>query len=92
MLLVEPIVAILHNTKENRWHPIVFKLTPLPGNPEIKRYRSVGHHTKGFSNREEAIAYCRSTSEWLLKDARLELDTDIEWDGNEIPAMTVRGK
>jgi hypothetical protein len=83
------IVANLHNEKTNRFHPIVFQEHPLPSDPEdsLGRTKSLGHHTNGFATREEAIAECKEIAEKL--PARLCIEKDFSWDGEDIPAMVV---
>ena len=90
-MLFNVIVALLHNTKEDRWHPIFFYENPLPGPPSDDkpvRYKSKMHHTTGFETREEALA--------SLEDPKFEaefggikkcLDEDMPWDGEGIPAL-----
>jgi hypothetical protein len=59
-MLLNPIIAMLHNEKTDRWHPIVFVEAPLPGpNPPVTRHRSKMHHTTGFETRAEAEANAR---------------------------------
>jgi hypothetical protein len=87
-MFINPIVAMLHNTGTDRYHPILFRESPLPGNPEnLVRHRSSGHHTKGFDTRPEALV----SAEELAKrqDAKTCLAKDFEWDGRDIPAMVV---
>lgn len=85
------IVAMLHNQAQNTYHPIVFAMAPLPGDAQVEgamRYRSRGHHTTGFSSREDAVAF--ATTEWIpVLGADKALDGDIIWDGVDIPALTL---
>lgn len=53
--LYKPVYAILFNIQTNRYHPILFRGVPFPGNVDGHRYKSIGHHTKGLDTREEAI-------------------------------------
>lgn len=92
--MFNPIVAMLHNTKLNRWHPIVFLEAPLPGPPSDDkpvRHRSKGHHTTGFATRQEALDWIKN--DLKMKDdvgpAKEALDKDFAWDGEDMPAMTV---
>lgn len=90
-MLFNPIIALLLNTKTNRWHPIVFVESPLPGphTPDKPiRHKSKMHHTGGFDTREEAEAEAKNEIAPKLEIVRLELETVFEWDGNDIPAMT----
>jgi len=90
-MLLNPIVAILHNNKENRWHPIIFAESPLPG-PDTPdkpvRHRSKGHHTAGFESRAEAVTNINEKLVPELPGLRLALEADLEWDGDGIPAST----
>ena len=77
--------GILHNTATDRWHPISFRMAPMPGPDGYKagRYKSVGHHTEGFATQEDAVA-------WVKGQPRMDLYDDVwDWDGLEIPAMVV---
>ena len=87
-----PIVAMLHNTDTDRYHPIIFREAPLPGPPSDStpiRHKSGGHHTAGFDTREEAI---KSIHEEICPDLlnpKLALSKNFPWDGKHIPAMTI---
>ena len=85
------IVANLHNTQTGRYQPIFFRESPLPGqgfgvNP-AGRYKSGGHHTKGFDSRKEALAECEKMSQKI--DGDLCVEKDFPWDGEEMPVMVV---
>lgn len=85
---LNPIVAMLHNTAENRWHPVLYLESPLPGPPDASkpvRHKSKMHHTGGFDTREAALANAKElmTQTDCTKSALAE---DMEWDGGEIPA------
>jgi hypothetical protein len=88
-MLLNPIIANLHNTKTDRYHPILFTERPLPGGSGPVRHKSVGHHTVGFDTRDEAIAECRKMSENPDCGGRLCVEKDFEWDGEGTPAMVV---
>lgn len=95
-MFLNPIVANLHNVQTNRFHPILFIESPLPGPPSDDkpiRHKSKGHHTEGFETREEAIAHCQELIPQLIPDSigepRLCIDKDFPWDGDDIPAMVV---
>jgi hypothetical protein len=79
-------VGMLHNTATNRYHPIVFRPAPSPGNgsgpTKAFRYRSKGHHTVGFDTKEEAMRSI--TDQPAFEWSGLEL----AWDGTDVPAMT----
>lgn len=93
--MFNPVIAMLHNTKDQRWHPVVFVESPLPGPPSDDkpvRHKSKMHHTTGFPTREEAVVNVRESlaaqvREHAIGDVRFHLDGDIEWDGEGIPAM-----
>lgn len=91
--MFNPIIALLHNVKLNRWHPIIFQEAPLPGpptDPRPTRHKSVGHHTMGFPVRDEAVAAARETGEKIRPQAigpvQLALAQDLPWDGEDVPA------
>lgn len=77
--------GILRNMKTGRFHPISFRLAPFPGladiNNDVRRYRSLGHHTDGFVNKDEAMA-------WIAKNPCIWMDREWDWDGDDVPAMT----
>jgi len=76
--------GILHNTKTGRFHPITFRIAPMPGNAEqgpAYRHKSLGHHTEGFDTLEQA-------QEWVTNDPNCDdRGTTYLWDGEGIPAM-----
>lgn len=87
---LNPIFGLLHNVKENRWHPILFIEAPLPGPPESGksiRLKSKGHHTTGFATREDAIAEIADKAPHVEPPAAIDTEKDIEWDGEDTPAM-----
>jgi hypothetical protein len=89
-MLFNPIIAMLHNSGANRWHPIVFVESPLPGphTPDKPiRHKSKMHHTGGFATREEAEANAKDDLAPKIEGPRLELATVFEWDGEGIPTM-----
>ena len=87
--IMKALIMMLFNTKESTYHPILYVVSPLPGNPEnILRYKSKGHRTNGLKDREEAIKTIKPEIEdrlngWMISR---ELEGDILWDGNGIPA------
>jgi hypothetical protein len=83
--MFNPIVGMLHNTKLERWHPIVFQESPLPGGTGPVRHKSSGHHTAGFDTREAAITHANELIEKLKATPAIE--KDFAWDGEDIPAM-----
>jgi len=93
-MLFNPVVALLFNQKLNRWHPIWYDESPLPGPPSDSkptRHKSLGHHTAGFDTREAAIQEVKSTSDKVIaaKDATtvaVAFDEDLAWDGEDVPA------
>jgi hypothetical protein len=94
--MFNPIVSILFNQKLNRWHPILFIESPLPGpdSPEKPvRHKSKGHHTEGFDKRDDAIEGCNELAtnfkKHYLADVKLCVEKDFAWDGEGVPAMVV---
>lgn len=85
----QAIIAILKNEETQKFHPILYLYSPLPGGADVPRYQSKGHHTNGFVFREEALSECirlagKSTDHFGL--TCLNVKTDLSWDGAEIPA------
>lgn len=87
---------MLHNLKDEKWHPIAFLNMPRPsedGTENFTRYKSKGHHTTGFKNRDEAIEFAKTTmTEWSnanFSKTLYCLDKAFPWDGEETPAMVV---
>lgn len=83
-------VGYLTNTETGRIHPIAFQRNPLPGNADeslpAKRYKSAGHHTKGFATAQEAQSWTEENKERGLTEVP---NLTIEWDGTEIPATVI---
>lgn len=90
-LSVDPVIALIHNTSNGRWHPVVFVDAPFPGGCDLKRYRSKGHHTDGFDTRDAAVTHASKDLAPRIARARLALDKVFEWDGDGIPAITTVG-
>ena len=84
------IFGMLLNTKTHRWHPILFRPAPMPGDPEMKipRYKSKGHHTEGFETEDEALGYILTACEQHGFENRTD-EYQALWNGEEVPlAMT----
>lgn len=81
-------IGMLVNTATARFHPIVFRIAPMPGgaaqNMEYLRYKSHGHHTDGFATKEEAMVEVESMKAKL--GARWSGVT-YEWSGDGAPAL-----
>ena len=88
-MLLNPIIANLHNVKTDRYHPILFEERPLPGGGGPTRHKSRGHHTAGFATREEAIAECEKMANNPDMGGKLCIEKDFPWDGEETPVMVV---
>lgn len=80
------IFAMLRNTATDRWHPLLFRPAPLPGDPEfsIPRYKSKGHHTEGFDTEQEGKTYIAAMCEKHGFEDRSSIIFD--WNGEGIPA------
>lgn len=76
--------AMLKNTKTGKFHPIIFRAAPMPSG-SAPRYKSLGHHTKGFDTLEAAKEWVQE----MVKQGKLIDHTDqiAEWDGVGVPAM-----
>jgi len=86
------IIAMLHNLKTDRFHPILFYESPLPSSSEdskVVRHKSKGHHTVGFDTREQAIEFAQTTMKEYYPNARDCIEKDFPWDGEDTPAMVV---
>jgi hypothetical protein len=91
-IMLTALIMMLHNTKDNKWHPIVYFESPVPGPYDINnpiRYKSKMHHTTGFDDREAALGSIDNLEERLkTQDSQTifkECETDIEWDGEGMP-------
>ena len=92
--MLNPIVAMLHDTEHDRWHPVVFEEKPLPGNPDNPiRHKSKMHHTEGFATRDEALVGCDGLAHQLedhaIGEIKMSVDKAFPWNGEGIPAMVV---
>jgi len=82
--------GMLRNTATGRFHPILFHPAPFPGQTgdlpigSVMRYRSIGHHTEGFSTLDEALAHVKTTYPGYTL-----LEGIDEWDGQDVPASTI---
>ena len=94
ILFLNPIIALLHNTKLNRWHPILYLEDPLPGPPSADkptRHKSKFHHTEGLETREAGLAKAEELIKRMIEQGYTTsvkrcLDGDMEWDGEDVPA------
>ena len=82
------IVGMLKNTSTGRLHPILFRPAPLPGGADLdmraQRYKSKGHHTEGFDNRDAAMSGAQALCDSTHAEFR---DVEWEWNGEGIPAI-----
>jgi hypothetical protein len=89
---MKPIIGMLHNTKEERYHPILFLPNPTPSGMK-ERYKSKNHHTAGFLTRQEALEQITNQfvpwCEKYVGKPDLCLEKDFPWDGENTPAMVV---
>jgi len=85
------LIMMLFNFKTETFHPIMYFESPLPGNPDnLFRFRSKGHRTVGFKNREEALATIEPELVQRLEGHKIfkDLEGDLPWDGEGIPTDT----
>lgn len=91
---MKALFMLLHNLTTNTYHPIMYFESPLPGdgNEKLVRYKSKGHHTEGFVNRQDAVdSILNDKNEEKLKSIgytmtnQIDTSPDIEWDGKELP-------
>lgn len=77
----------LLNAITKRYHPIVFRVAPMPGDADAsmsaQRFKSIGHHTDGFDTIELAQAHVAEPRELPWTDVGVVW----EWDGTSTPAM-----
>lgn len=78
------VIAYLVNFATDRFHPILFRLSPTPSG--IQRYKSKGHHTIGFDTFEEAEKHVLEEMVPKLGGARV-VSNVYDWDGEGVPAM-----
>ena len=93
---MQALVMMLQNTSTQKFHPIFYLESPLPGGNEsdgninLIRYKSKGHHTAGFIDRNEALLSINTQLIDQIKQIgytpNLELDNDLLWDGIGVPA------
>lgn len=81
-------ISVLFNTKENTYHPMMYFEKPFPGDSSnLIRFKSHGHRSIGFKDREEAL----KTIQPEIKDRSEgylfyeDLKNDIKWNGEGIP-------
>lgn len=92
--LFNPIVALVHDATVNRWHPILYAESPLPGPPSSGkpvRHKSKCHHTQGFATREEGLAGAKVLADQVVEhglapSVKMAVTEDLEWDGQDVPA------
>lgn len=79
--------GILLNVATQRYHPILFRMAPMPGGADdalaAQRFKSMGHHTDGFDDIDSAKAHISSKRQ----DGMIDTGLLWEWDGVEVPAM-----
>lgn len=92
------LVMMLHNTKNETFHPIMFRDSPMPGEGtgehlNFIRFKSIGHHTTGFKSKEIALHECSNIKDKLVKhydpDVVINTEDFIEWDGEGSPASVI---
>lgn len=81
--------GVLRNMKDGRFHPIIFRMAPMPGAADVElmaqRFKSMGHHTQGFASMDEVSAYF-ADPEVIAKGIK-DTGRKWDWDGEEVPAM-----
>jgi hypothetical protein len=87
---MQALVMMLKNLSTNTFHPIMYFESPPSGNEKLIKYKSKGHRTNGFSDRQQAIDSIDTEIAGKLKEMgyhlNKELDVDVEWNGEGIPA------
>jgi hypothetical protein len=91
---MEVLIKMLKNTKENTYHPIWYMVSFFIAgelNDKIKRYKSKGHRTTGFTNRQDAVNSIKTELTDILKvngyiiHEELDEVDDMLWDGEDMP-------
>jgi hypothetical protein len=97
-------ISILHNIKENRFHPIYYRYSPMPGSmrdhtkgirgqEEMVRWKSGGHHTEGFRTWAQTMEYFDNMLKKFSDRYHMPVyydKKDIQkWDGEEVPATQI---
>lgn len=89
---MKALISLLKNTKQNSFHPIFYIEHPFPygeNQSKITRYKSKGHHTKGFSTIGETESEIEAIKLKLNGyQITVEKDELIVWNGEGIPADT----
>jgi hypothetical protein len=93
---MKALIMMLKNTATETYHPILYFEKPFPdleseGNRKLIRYKSKGHRTDGFKDRQDAVNSIETelTIEKINQagyDTRtVEIEGDILWDGADMP-------
>ena len=83
------LIMMLFNLKEETYHPILYFEHPFPGECDnLYRFRSKGHRTIGFKDRQDALNSIEIELVERLPNYKIykDLDGDLPWDGEGIPA------
>lgn len=81
-------VTLIHNVKEDTWHPVIFRYAPAPSG--LHRWKSLGHDANGFKTLEEAQEAGKRVSNTLREQGKDSVfySTFVRlWDGEDVPAM-----
>lgn len=90
-----PVILMLKNIVTKKYHPILFWECPPPsGNlGDGLRWKSKGHHTTGFTDRDEAVKgamdLVKQSHDMLVIGSvyyQLGEENDAVWDNTEMPA------
>lgn len=88
---MKALIMMLFNLKEQTYHPIFYFEHPFSSQPDNTfRFKSKGHRTNGFKDKEKAlqsieieiVSQVKKMGYTLYK----ELETDLPWDGENVPA------
>lgn len=76
-------VGMLWNTVTGRYHPLPFRLAPLPGEGDLTtglhQFRSMGHHIEGFDTIEAALSHIAEHESWIC------INLAWPWNGTDSP-------
>ncbi len=85
-------VGIITNTTAGTFHPIYFRLAPLPGGAQVAgvdRYKSAFHHTSGFKTIDDAKAEIVSAAQapGSVVGGTSDSGRRWEWSGEGVPTV-----
>jgi len=82
------LIMMLFNTSTSTYHPIMYFEHPFFADTDLVRFKSKGHRTNGFVDRDMALATIQPELVDRLGGYSIykDLDDNLIWDGEDIPA------